>query len=302
MNTLSLANPSIPLFFAVALVAGNNLSACVGTLIGSGVIRWRTGILIGVLGYAAGLLIQGSAMVKVSRLLFPSASPTLATLALIVTIIVFMTGVLLRVPISLSMSLVGLIMGISISRHMAIDTRYALTVLAMWFAAPVMAVVAAAASVRVLNATRPVDLWRRTSTFKILLLASSFLAAYVLGANTIGVIVAVSGFTFTNLAIAAAALPVGCYFLSRGGLQRIGREMFSLRYSNAFATLIDSVLLVEAATFLGIPLSNTQTLSSALFGAGIAYKERFLSAKPFLKISAGWVLATLVSFGLGLLI
>ncbi len=292
----------IPLFLAVALVSGNNLSACVGTLIGSGVIRKRTGILIGILGYVAGLLIQGSAMVKVSTLLFPSASTALVSEALIVTVIVFLAGILLRVPLSLTMSMVGLIMGISVSRHMVIDTGYAFTVIAMWFAAPVVAIVASVVSVKALNTSRPRDIWKRASTYKLILLVSSFLASYVLGANTLGVIVAVAGFSFQNMAVAVIAVVAGSYLLSGGALQRIGREMFSLRYSNALVTLLDSVILVETATLLGLPLSNTQTLSSALFGAGITYKERFLSAKPFILIVTGWILASLISFTIGLIV
>lgn len=302
MPTAAFLSPGIPLFFAVALVAGNNLAACVGTLIGSGVTRKRTGIFIGIAGYVSGLLLQGSSMVRVTALLFPAASAGLASTALIVTIIVFVCGLLLRVPTSLSMSLVGLIIGISISRHLVIDTAYALTVVAMWFVAPLVAIAASFISVRVLNSSKPRDLWKRASSFKLLLLVSSFLAAYVLGANTMGVIVAVSGYSGANVAIALAGIPAGSFLLSRGGLQRIGSEMFSLRYSNAFVTLLDSVILVETATLFGLPLSNTQTLSSALFGAGVTYKQRFLSAKPFILIILGWVVASLFSFLIGIMI
>ncbi len=59
--------------------------------------------------------------------------------------------------------------------------------------------------------------------------------------------------------------------------------------------------LVESATLLGLPLSNTQTAPSTLFGAGLTHRERFLSAKPFMVIAAGWVAAPLISFGFGLL-
>ena len=302
MNTLESLVLLASLFLSVALVAGNNLSACVGTLIGSRVIGKWEGILIGIAGYVAGLLIQGSSMIRVSRLLFPSATPGLVTVALIATIIVFIAGNSFKVPISLSMSLVGLIIGISISRHMPIDSRYAFTVVGMWFVAPVISILIAGVSVRAISASRPRDVWRRASTYKLLLLLSSFLAAYTLGANTIGVVVSVAGFFIQNVVVAILAIPAGSYFLSRGSLQRIGSGMFSLRYSNAFATLMDSVLLVEAATLFGLPLSNTQALSSALFGAGISYRERFLSAKPFLLIVLGWAAATMISFTIGLLV
>lgn len=302
MPTIELLAIAVTLFITVSLVSGNNLPACVGTLIGSGVVRKRTGILIGIAGYITGLLLQGSAMVRVSSLLFPSASPLLVAEALAVTIVVFISGIYLRVPLSLTMSLVGLIAGISVSRHLPIDTAYASTVIGTWFAAPLIAIATSVLSIRLLGKSRPGDIWRRASTYKLMLLLSSFLAAYVLGANTMGVIVAVAGFSTQNIVVAVLAVPVGSFFLSSGGLQRIGRDIFSLRYSNALVTLLDSVILVETATFFGLPLSNTQTLSAALFGAGISYKERFLSAKPFILIVIGWILAALTSFTIGLII
>lgn len=290
------------LFFAVALVAGNNLSACVGTLVGSGAIRKSTGVLIGVFGYLTGLLLQGGDMGVVSGMLFPVSSPDVVFAVLLVTILVFITGNAIKVPVSLSMSLVPLIAGVSISRHLPINTGYAFSVAALWIIAPLVAIFAGALSVRAIGSSKPRDIWKRAATYRSLLFVSSFLASYVLGANTLGVVVAVTGFSQTNTLIAIAGVVAGSSLLGGGTLQRIGRGMFSLRYSNAFVSLIDSVILVELGTLLGLPLSNTQTLSSSLFGAGLTNKERFLSAKPFTVIVIGWLVASLLSFAIGLLI
>lgn len=300
MLTLSYLLLAVPLFLAVALVAGNNLSACVGTLIGSGVVRRSTGIGIGVAGYVSGLILQGSQMSRVADMLFPTTSYTLISEALVATIVVFVFALWMRAPVSLSMSLVGLVLGISVSKNLPIDAGYALTVVAMWFVAPVASILSSALLVRLLVRSKPVDVWKRASTFKAALLAASFLASYVLGANTMGVVVAVAGFTLPDVLTAIAGIAAGSLLLSRGSIQKIGQQMFSLRYSNAFLTLMDSVVLVETATLFGLPLSNTQTIASSLFGAGIAYKQRFLSAKPFILIALGWVSASLVSFFIGL--
>lgn len=290
------------LFLAVALVAGNNLSACVGTLVGSGAIRKNTGVLIGILGYITGLLLQGGDMGVVSKMLFPVSSPDIVSGVLIVTILVFVTGNALKVPVSLSMSLVGLMIGVSISKHLPVYTNYAYSVATLWVVAPIVAILAGALSVRAINASKPRNVWRRATTYRTLLLVASFLASYVLGANTLGVIVAVAGSSQLNVLIAIVAVITGSTLLGGGALQRVGRGMFSLRYSNAFVSLMDSVILVETGTLLGLPLSNTQTLTSSLFGAGLTHKERFLSAKPFTVIVIGWIIASLVSFAIGLLI
>ncbi len=47
-------------FLLISLVAGNNLSACSGTIIGGNIVSRRIGILLTFIGYAGGMLLQGS--------------------------------------------------------------------------------------------------------------------------------------------------------------------------------------------------------------------------------------------------
>ena len=56
-------------FVTVMLVAGNNLSACVGPAIGSRIISKRFGMLLGAAGFSLGLVIQGIGMTKTVNLL-----------------------------------------------------------------------------------------------------------------------------------------------------------------------------------------------------------------------------------------
>jgi phosphate/sulfate permease len=65
---------------------------------------------------------------------------------------------------------------------------------------------------------------------------------------------------------------------------------------------VTSTVLLEAATIFNIPLSITQTTSIAVFGTGLSYRTKLVSAKPFLKVVVGWVIAPLLSFAIGLLI
>ena len=98
------------------------------------------------------------------------------------------------------------------------------------------------------------------------------------------------------------AVFIGAFFLSAGEIRRVSQEVFLMRYPNAMATLLTSTVLVEAATVLNVPLSNTQAMSAAVFGAGISYKSKFVSVKPFLLTVIAWVIAPLLSFAIGLII
>ena len=79
-------------------------------------------------------------------------------------------------------------------------------------------------------------------------------------------------------------------------------EFFLMRYANSAVTLVTSTVLMEIATIFNIPLSIPQTTSTAVFVAGLSYKTILLSITPFLKVVAGWVIAPLLSFAIGLFI
>ncbi len=289
-------------FLAVMLVAGNNLSACIGPAVGARIVTKRFGILLGAAGFSLGLLIQGSVMTQSVATLLPNASPVLEAETLLVAIIIFLIAFAIRVPMSVSMAIVGLLAGISVAGKSLTNSMYVGGVVATSDHFPLAAFGVAFGLLRLLNRGWPKNLWRRLQAYKLLLIVASFTAAYVTGANTLGLIVATGGFDSASLLAAVAAIFVGSFFLSAGAIKRISEEFFLMRYASVAATLVTSTVLLEIATVFNIPLSITQTTSAAVFGTGVSYKTKLVSAKPFLKVAVGWVIAPLLSFAIGLLI
>jgi inorganic phosphate transporter, PiT family len=289
-------------FLAVMLVSGNNLSACIGPAVGSRIVTKRFGVLIGALGFSTGLLVQGSTMTNSVAALLPSAASDLRTEALLVAIIVFVIAYRIRVPISLNMLLVGLLAGISIAKNSLSIGLFVGEIVLTWILVPFIAFALSFSLIRALNRSWPKNFWNRLQQYKVLLIVLSFSTAYVTGANTLGMIVATSGFDFATVLAAVAGIFVGSFFLSEGAIRRVSEEFFLMRYANATVTLLTSTILVELATVFNIPLSITQTTSTAVFGTGVSYRTKFVSARPFLKVVAGWVIAPLLSFAIGLLI
>lgn len=289
-------------FAAVMLVAGNNLSACVGPAVGSRIITKRFGMLLGAAGFSLGLIAQGAGMTKTVNLLLPSGVLQFRAEALLVAILIFVIADLIRAPVSVSMSLVGGLAGLSVAEGAFRGGVYVTEVAFMWVAAPLIAIAFSFYLLRIINRSKPKNFWRRLQIYKILLIALALSTSYVLGANTIGLIVATGGFDLTTVAAAIVAIFVGAFYLSAGEIRRVSEELFLMRYPNAMATLLTSTVLVEAATLLKIPLSNTQALASAVFGAGVSYKSKLVSAKPFLLTASTWVIAPLLSFAIGLIL
>jgi PiT family inorganic phosphate transporter len=286
-------------FLAVALVSGNNLSACVGTTIGARILGRGSAKALGAVGLVAGFVIQGRSMAHAAQEIFPIGGILIVSEALFVIVGAFMLAKALKAPLSLSMSLVALLIGLSTSRHLPIDYSFMSTIIGMWFGAPIIAALFTFLSLKIINRTRPRDVWRRVTLYKTLLIIFSFLASYVLGANTVGLITAVGGFEVPTELAAILAILVGSIFLSDREIRRVGEDIFSLKYSSALIALLISTVLVEFATLIAVPLSSTQSLSAGVLGAGTSYEHKAMSLWPFLMIVAAWIIVPVLCFVIG---
>lgn len=293
---------SIGLEFLLAMfVSGNNLSAAVGTLVGSRIISRVGGILIGAAGFSAGFLLQGRYMNSVALTLLPH-STYLVTILFSIVIVIFLVAQILKSPLSLSMALVGTAVGISLRIGSGINTGYLELLLGIWIISPMAAIVLSYLGNLYFGRFQLNKTWNMASTLKVLLLLTSAFTAYTLGANTIGLLGGFAGFSLTSILSVLAGIVVGSTFLSAGVLKRVGEEMYSMRYFNALISLIVSSFMVEGATLFSFPLSNTQTLTSGVFGAGLSYKYKALFVKPFLVVVITWIVSPLIGMFLGFLV
>jgi PiT family inorganic phosphate transporter len=285
----------------VAQVSGNNLSVCTGAVISSRIVSRWTGAWIAVAGYSLGLVVEGPAMRPAFAKLMPGASPdSLVMVALGAGIVIFVVAHLTRVPQSLSQTFAAVILGIGAARHLAVDRAFVLTMLAFWIGAPLASIVVIVFLMRVSRRILSErNVWGTTRKIKASLLALSFLAAFTLGANTIGFVYAAVPYDPRTLALVVLAIVVGSTRLSAGELRRVGNEIVAMRYVNAITAQFSSIALVEAATLLGVPLSNSVVFTSGVFGAGFSYKHRLLTAKAAKTIAYAWLAMPVIGFLMG---
>jgi len=284
----------------VAQVAGNNLSVCTGAIMASRMVSRWTGVWIAAAGYSAGFLAEGGVMRTALARLMPDRTEPLVMIALATGIVVFAIAHMRRVPQSLSQTFAAGILGIAAARHGAVDRVFVVTMLGFWIAAPLGSIVLIVGLMRL--ARRLInerDVWSTTARVKASMLALSFLAAFVLGANTIGFVYAAVPGNPRTLAAAVLAIIVGSIAFSAGELRRIGNEIFAMRYVNAIAAQFSSVLLVEVATALGVPLSYTEVFAAGVYGAGFSYRHRLLRAKSAAAIGSSWLAMLVIAFLLG---
>ena len=283
------------------VVAGNNLSAVSGTIIGTGIVRKRTGIIIAITGYLLGLAIEGPRLFSVREILLPKETVLDVLSILVATLIVFTIGEMSKVPISLSKALTGAIIGTSIAVGFFTYKSYLTLVLAFWFLTPIIATLLGVVLIRLDVRYSPKNTWKKLAILRGGLLLAAFFSAYVLGSNTLGLIAGVPN----NQSSAASSLVVGlgsvlgAFTLGRGTLRRLTEGMFTLRYPNAFFSQLVGAGAVELASQFGVPLAITETVSSGIIGSGLGRKMRFMNTRSVSVIMISWVMSPVIGFAAG---
>ncbi len=282
------------------LVGGNNLSACTGTIIGSGMVTRRTGVLIASVGYVLGLVVEGPKLFKISLTFLPVESTLQAFSILLATLLVFLGGEILRVPLSLSKAMTGAILGVSVAVGATLSLRYLVLILGFWFLAPMLGTALGVLLVTLDDRYSPKNLWLKLSILKAGLVVMAFTSAYVLGSNTLGLIAGVP-FNQTLAAMIAVGLGsvIGAFTLGRGALRRLSEGIFSLRYPNAFYAQLVGSGTVELASQFGVPVSITETVSSGIIGSGFARKMRVMNVRNVFLIIASWIVSPVAGAALG---
>ncbi len=278
-------------------VGGNNLSACCGPLIGSGMVGRRTGILLAITGYILGLALEGPKLFRVREIFLPIDTAAGTFAILLASLIVFLGGELSQIPLSLSKALTGAILGVSIALGTFNSSGYLGLILAFWFLVPLAATALGVLLVGLDDRLSPRNLWLKLSLLKTGLLVVSFLSAYVLGSNTLGLIAGVV-YNETLYAIVAVGLGavIGTFVLGRGALRRLTEGIFSLRYPNAFFSQLIGSATVELANQLGVPVSITETVSSGIIGSGLARRMRIMNARNVFVIITSWIISPIAGF------
>lgn len=295
-SELQIITEFILIFVLTALTAGNNLSVCSGTLISSRIVRKIYGILIGILGYLLGLLFEGSFLRNNISNIVLTGNQYFVFIVFSISIVIFLIAHKKRVPESLSITFTSALLGVSFA-YGNINVNFTYLIIIFWVFAAILSFVLSYLIMHWLKRITPKkNIWKSISIFKIALILLAFFTSFTLGANTIGLIYASLPENPLFLLVIILGIIFGSIFLSSGEIRRIGNDIIPLRYANAVVTQSVSVFLVEIATFFGVPLSNTQTLTSGIYGAGSSYKTKLILKKPLITIIFIWISTALISF------
>jgi len=287
--------------FISAILGANNASACFGANIGAGFIRYRTAAILAALGVFLGVIIEGA---KLSRAVYHGVlgevSMEAMTIIMVTAMIIIGVATIFRLPLSLSESLIGSAVGIGIGSQINVNWRFTLTVFAFWVINPFFSAILSVAICRMLSyaTSRVKNILTLNYIYGKVASALSFYVAYVLGANTLGL---VSGIYAPFMPIKeiipllfGLAAASGIYFLSKGITESVGREIIGLSPVTALVSQLSGAITVHLFTQFGLPVSITQAQGGGILGIGIAKRIVFMNKRKTRNIILGWMLAPLV--------
>lgn len=284
-----------------AFVAGNNISVSVGAIVGSRVVSRYFGLLLCIAGLVAGLVTEGGFLSDSLSRVMPQTNVFILTV-LVISTLMFMIASIVRVPLSLIMAIMGTALGVALRNGYNFDSSYVTLVILAWIVAPPLSIVGSYLLNKKLGDTGTVNVWRSARLYKVMLIVLSVVTSFSLGANTFGLLSSINRNSPFTVPVMVVAIILGALFLSRGVMKRVGQDVYSMRYRSALVSLLVSSVLVEVATFLSLPLSGTQTMTSSVFGTGLAYKTKVMESRSFIVIVFMWVLSPLLGMSLGFII
>lgn len=142
--------------------------------------------------------------------------------------------------------------------------------------------------------------------YAYLTIFSGVYASYVLGANTVGLLIGmVEGATMNHPAVSiafAAATIVGMILFSKGTTRSVAENIVGLSPSASFASQLGGAITVHGFTELGIPVSVSQAVVGGVFGAAIPRNIVVRNDRLTREIILGWTLAPLLGAVLGFLL
>lgn len=272
-------------FLLSFLVSGNNLSANAGAAVGSKSIDYRYAVIIAALGYVLGLWIQGIYM-KANEI-----TGEIATIAMSVSIVIFIIGESMRVPISLTGSLYAGLVGASLAFGHVLSTAW--LVLTYWLSLPLIVMLLSYLLYRSLNILSRKS-FRYIGIYRLLSIITVFLLSFSFGANNLGLLWALLGFTVKGLLIIVLSSVLGILLIGWRTLYKLSTGLFTLGPMTSFTIQLFSFIAMEVGTLFAVPMPITVTTSFGIVGVGAAHRFRAINLDYFRELLIGFIASIII--------
>lgn len=291
------------------MLGANNLSACLGTSMGARTLRYSHAFALASLGVMAGIFLEGDKLSgAITSGIASSNSPQygFAVVASSFAIMAFLTY--RKLPISLSQVAVGAAIGSAIARGIAVNWVFTVLVLSSWLLTPVVglaiSILLSLMTAKIAKKVR--KLLKLNMLYAYLTILSGIYASYVLGANTVGLVIGMAqapGAEHLIISVAfGLATVLGMLLFSKGTTRSVAENIVGLSPSASFAAQMGGAVTVHGFTQFGIPVSVSQAVVGGVFGAALPRKIVVRNDRLTKEIILGWTVAPVLGASLGYLI
>ncbi|MDD4223722.1 MAG: inorganic phosphate transporter [Candidatus Cloacimonetes bacterium] len=312
-------------------MGANDTGNIFGAAVSTRMMSFRKAALIAAIFYFLGALLEGSGPTgTLGRLGSVDALGGAFTVALAAALAILVI-VRLGIPVSISQTIVGALIGWNYFSGRLTDFNSLLTIASSWVTAFVVSAGIAALLFYIvrgwINNSRR-HLLEQDMIIRTALVVFGALGAYFLGANTIANVVGVfvpvtpfqdlavgSLFVITGVqqlyVIGALSVVLGIYTFSHRVMGTVGKDIFQLSPATALVALLTETIVLflfssralhDLLVAIGlppiplVPISSTQVIVGAVIGIGLAKGGKNIRYNVLGKVSLAWVAAPAMAF------
>lgn len=283
---------SLALITALVTMA-NNAFVATCALVGSGLTSMRRAIAWCAAGLLAGLWLEGGKLIAAAE----SVRAGWATMPFYLALLAVGVATIAKFPASLSQALMGAAVGCSAALGLPINWAYVILMIALWGSGPVAVALIAASLARAARAASSNITPRNfVAIAKLLVGGSSFLTAYSLGANTLGLLWAYSSAAGRGAALFAVTTGsvIGA-LLSTGITKRLCARLFTMSTGQAISVQVAVAAFTYASTQLGVPVPVSLLTYFGVLGVAYASEVVIVRGAEVAKLTSAVLLTPLVT-------
>jgi Phosphate/sulphate permeases len=133
--------------------------------------------------------------------------------------------------------------------------------------------------------------------YRLIILASCSFIVFVLGANTIGLLVSLGLVSFPHNIVEltyAVGASLGTFTLSKRAAIKVGFKITKLGYTSSSSVMLGSFLTSEVFTLMGIPISLTQITMGGIIGLSLLNMSNKSTSSNVRNVIKNWTMAPLL--------
>ena len=322
----------ILLIAAIAIILGaNDASNVFGSAVGSKMIKFKVAVVFFIIFIVLGALINAENPSKIySNLIFDYPKLSQIFLIIIPVVIVTIVSLKLKIPSSISQSIIFSLIGFSLVKNLSINNELFLNLIYFWLATPLIAFILSIFFCWFINYLFKIlklNIFQIDYQIRLSLIFFGCVASFALGAHLTAAIVGIySPFLSLNLNFldfdiiindkklyffGSLLIGVGAYFFSQKIVKTIGSQISNIKPVPALAILLTQIIILfifstkEIIIFLNqflpfeifaMPLSASHITFASIIGIASFNNFREVKPKHTIKIILSWIIIPISVF------